>query len=131
MESQLLRGFVCSGAGEGKYFMGLEHYRNEFKAKLGFLPYQGTLNLELRGKELLKLELLRKSKHIVVKGFKEGRRYFGSVKCFKAEFRGVNCWLIIPEKSRYKNIVEIISSEYLREKFNLKDGDEAIIELKN
>ncbi|MEW6069545.1 MAG: DUF120 domain-containing protein, partial [Candidatus Thermoplasmatota archaeon] len=113
---------VCSGTGEGKYYMSLEHYCSEFKKKLGFLPYPGTLNLKLKSDEIFKLEILKKAKSIVISGFKEGNKYFGAVKCFKAKFRGISCWLIIPEKTRYKNIVEIISNEYLREKLKLKDG---------
>lgn len=125
----LLRGIVCSGTGEGKYYMGLKHYLKEFEDKLGLAPYPGTLNLRLSSNEVGILEILKKAKAIVVKGFKEGEKYFGAVRCFKANMKGLNCWLIIPEKTRHKNIVEIISGECLREKFKLKDGDEVDLEV--
>ena len=40
-------GIVVSGMGEGAYYMALEGYRKQFKEKLGFEPYPGTLNVKL------------------------------------------------------------------------------------
>ncbi|HXV45112.1 MAG TPA: DUF120 domain-containing protein, partial [Nitrososphaera sp.] len=38
-------GSVVSGMGEGAYYMSLEGYRKQFKQKLGYEPYPGTLNV--------------------------------------------------------------------------------------
>jgi riboflavin kinase len=127
MRSLLLQGIVCSGTGEGKYYMSLKRYRNGFKSKLSLSPFPGTLNLELSSNELSKLENLKKS--IVIGGFIENKKYFGAVKCFEANVKGINCWLIIPEKTRYKNVVEIICDAYLRDELNLKDGDKLEVEV--
>src|SRR5438270_8392425 len=40
-------GTVVSGMGEGAYYMSLEGYKIQFKEKLGYEPYPGTLNVRL------------------------------------------------------------------------------------
>ena len=42
-----LNGAVVSGIGEGKYYMSLPAYKEQFKTHLGFEPYPGTLNIRL------------------------------------------------------------------------------------
>ncbi|HUW86625.1 MAG TPA: DUF120 domain-containing protein, partial [Methanoregula sp.] len=43
----ILSGMVVSGIGEGKYYMSLEPYKQQFSSHLGFEPYPGTLNIRL------------------------------------------------------------------------------------
>ena len=43
----MLSGTVVSGIGEGKYYMSLEPYKEQFRTHLGFEPYPGTLNIRL------------------------------------------------------------------------------------
>src|SRR5919199_700569 len=40
-------GNVISGMGEGAYYMSLDGYRKQFKDKLGYNPYPGTLTVKL------------------------------------------------------------------------------------
>ena len=40
-------GRVVSGMGEGSYYMSLFGYRKQFKEKLGYEPFPGTMNLKL------------------------------------------------------------------------------------
>lgn len=42
-----LEGRVVSGMGEGAYYMSLEGYRKQFREKLGYEPFPGTLNIKL------------------------------------------------------------------------------------
>lgn len=42
------KGRVTTGLGEGQYYISLEGYRKQFIDKLGFEPYPGTLNLQLK-----------------------------------------------------------------------------------
>ena len=46
-KSYSLSGTVVSGIGEGKYYMSLPAYKQQFKVVLGFEPYPGTLNIRL------------------------------------------------------------------------------------
>lgn len=123
-ERLLVKGIVVAGAGEGKYYTRLGGYQKEFIKKLGFKPYPGTLNLELPSAELEKLNILRSARGIIIEEFEnEDGTSFGAVKCFHAEIKNIKCAVILPERSRYKNVIEVISKEYLRKKLELKNGD--------
>ena len=117
-------GRVVSGIGEGKYYTEQNGYVNQFKEKLGFVPHPGTLNVEIKYIERNKLRLLKDYNTILVDEFRDKDRTFGGVRCFKAEINGVKGAIVLPLRSHYSNILEIISPYCLREKLNLKDGDE-------
>jgi CTP-dependent riboflavin kinase len=64
-------------------------------------------------------KLLKKAKAIeIAKGFRRGR-------CFNACFMDtLKCAIVIPEVENYpENILEVVASINLRQKFKLKDGD--------
>ena len=42
-----LSGSVISGLGEGAYYMSLKGYTKQFKVKIGYIPFPGTLNIKL------------------------------------------------------------------------------------
>ena len=42
-----LSGSVISGLGEGAYYMSLKGYTKQFKTKIGYVPFPGTLNIKL------------------------------------------------------------------------------------
>src|ERR671928_100116 len=44
------KGTIVSGMGEGAYYMSLDGYKKQFKEKLGYEPFPGTLNLKLEEK---------------------------------------------------------------------------------
>lgn len=123
----IFEGKVVSGLGEGRYYTEQRGYVDQFKEKLGFVPYPGTLNVEIEHVERNKIRLLKDSKAINIEEFKTKNRTFGGVKCFRAEINGVNGAIVLPLRSHYSNILEFISQYYLREKLNLKDGDEVKI----
>ena len=41
-----LKGILVSGMGEGAYYMGLKGYTKQFKPKIGYIPFPGTLNID-------------------------------------------------------------------------------------
>jgi len=74
-----LKGKVFSGGGTGSLFVNLPWAKKQFKEKLGFNPYPGTLNLQLPPRTDVK-ELRNATRGIKIEspeGFHEGR-------CFKA-----------------------------------------------
>ena len=102
-------------------------YVNQFKEKLGFVPYPGTLNVEIQFVERNKLRLLKNYRALTIDEFQTENRTFGSVRCFKADVNGSEGAIVLPLRSHYSNILEFISPHNLREKLNLKDGDEVKI----
>jgi riboflavin kinase len=119
----MIKGVVSSGFGEGGYYITQKGYTKQFKKKLKIEPYEGTLNLKLTSGELKGLEHLKNSEGIKIHGFDTGGRTFGAVKCFNAKINNVDCAVVIPKRSHYKDVIEVISKVHLRRTLSLKDGD--------
>lgn len=119
-------GELVTGLGEGRYYVGLKGYKKQFKNKLNFIPYAGTLNLKVDEKTG---RLIRNiSNFILIEGFATKKRSFGGLKCSKAkiEARGKSIIgaVILPFRTVHgEDIVEVIAPEFLREKIGVKDGD--------
>ncbi len=127
-----LKGSLVSGMGEGAYYMGLKGYTKQFKAKIGYVPFPGTLNVRLDKKihqEAIKqFETLE---GIKIKSFSDGKRTYGWVKCFPAKLNGsTNCQLIILERTHHDDsIIELISKVCIRKSEKLKDGSKVSIKI--
>lgn len=119
-----IEGEVVTGIGEGKYYTSQEKYRSQFKEKLGFEPFPGTLNLKISEESLLASSLLAVEDGIMIDGFEAGERTFGRVKCFMAKIGNVRAAVVFPERSHHpSNVIEMISPVDLRRKLKLRDGD--------
>jgi len=119
----LFKGKVASGLGEGRYYTEQGGYIEQFRDKLGFVPYPGTLNVEIEYVERNKLRLLKDHRAININEFKTKNRTFGGVRCFRAKIGGSDGAIVLPLRSHYSNILEFVSKDFLRKKLNLKDGD--------
>ena len=122
----LLNGSIVRGLGEGAYFMSMKHYQNEFKKKLGFKAYSGTLNLKVDKKQFA---LLKSLSPIKINGFKRQNKTFGGVSCYRAKIKNIEGSIIIPNLTKHKNIVEFIAHVHLKSKLKLKDGNKVKIKL--
>ncbi len=131
-EVYYITGEVFSGLGEGRYYMQLRGYREQFLEKLGFNPFPGTLNLRLKTEEDIKLkERLMDYRGIVIDGFENGNRTYGSARCYRAEIEGIEGAVIIPSRSHYTlNTLEFIAPVKIREEIGLKDGDIVTIKVR-
>jgi len=142
LEEILIVGEVTEGMGEGGYYVRIQEYYIQFKEKLGFNPWYGTLNLQFNdlNKELLE-ESLKNQIPVRIEGFekedeKHGKRTFGSVECYNCNISCLDnqdkkikaAILRIKRTHHKKNIVEIIAEPYLREILKLKDGDRIRLE---
>ncbi|MCE8423003.1 MAG: DUF120 domain-containing protein [Candidatus Methanoperedens sp.] len=118
---KILRGRVITGLGEGQYYISLEGYRAQFREKLGFDPYPGTLNLRL---DMPSIELRKKiGANIRITGFTDNNRTFGSGSCFYVRIKDQKGAVIIPERTHYpEDIIEVIAPVNLRDHLNVKDG---------
>jgi riboflavin kinase len=125
----IFKGKVVSGLGEGRYYTEQDKYIEQFKEKLGFIPFPGTLNVEIEFVERNKLRLLKNRKAIDIEEFKTENRTFGGVRCFRASINGVEGAIVLPLRSHYSNVLELISEIYLRDELDLKDGDSVIVEI--
>jgi len=127
-----LEGTVFSGLGEGAYYISKENYLKQITEKLGFEPYQGTLNLKLNSDYDIKTRMeLEVYPAIEVEGFKNTDRSFGLVKCYPAIINNtVKGAVTIATRSHYDiSVLEIIAPVFLRKQLNLKDGNKVKIEV--
>lgn len=117
-----IKGIVTTGFGKGAYFLGQEFYKSKFNEKCGFIPFPGTLNIIVPEKDLKNIKKMKdKCKNIIKPD--EG---FGGVKYIKAVLEdSVTGAIVFPEKTTHEeNYLEFIAKSKLRDKLNLKDGDE-------
>ncbi len=125
-----IAGRLVSGLGEGGYYTTLEGYKKQFEAKLGFIPFPGTLNLSLDLLCIVARKKLDGRKGIKIDSFESENRTFGGAKCFPCKIlneraEGIKSAVILPERTHYpEDILEIISPVYLRGELDLKNGDE-------
>lgn len=127
-----LKGILVSGMGEGSYYMSLKGYTKQFKSKINYIPFPGTLNVKLQKKEFVDAaQQFLALPGITIKGFSDGKRSYGWVKCFNAKLNNsINCELIILERTHHDNsIIELISKINIRKTGKLKDGSKLTIKI--
>ncbi len=132
----IIEGTIVSGIGEGGYYMALDGYRKQFKTKLGYIPYPGTLNIKISGNPSIrnrdKIDFIP---YVFIKGFSDLKRTYGWVKCFPVIINdngGVQTHLLLLERTHHdKNMVEIIAPVYLKGLLGLTNGNEIKILVKD
>ncbi len=125
---KILSGKVITGLGEGQYYISLEGYRKQFREKLGFDPYPGTLNLKLDPQSI---ELRKRiTGHIRISGFTDENRTFGKGSCFNVRISDIDGAVITPERTHYpEDIIEIIAPLNLRNYLDIRDGSAVQVEV--
>ena len=124
-------GMITSGMGEGAYYMSMKGYTKQFKSKLGYVPYPGTLNVQLNEKKSSEaISQLSNYEGTRINSFSDGKRTFGWVKCFRSKINNkIDCELILLERTHHDTtIVEFISKNNIRK--SLKIGDRSNIKIK-
>ena len=127
-----LQGVLVSGTGEGAYYMGLEGYTKQFRPKIGYIPFPGTLNVRLDKKihqEAIKQFQILEG--IKIESFSDGKRTFGWVNCFTAKLNNsIDCQLIILERTHHDDsIIELISKVCIRKTAKLENGSKVLIRI--
>jgi riboflavin kinase len=123
------RGTIISGMGEGAYYMSMKGYTKQFKTKLGYVPFPGTLNVKLKDKESIEAKRsLDAYTTILVDGFSDGKRTYGWVKCYPAKITGISAALILLERTHHDDsIIELISEENIKKATKLSTGSKVTI----
>ena len=119
----VLHGKVANGMGEGGYYICQPQYMEQFEKVLGFRPFEGTFNLSVDKEDMNKLEMMKSSSGYLINGFTSEGRSFGNVIAYKAKIRNIDCAVVVPERSHYKEIIEIICQYHLRRTLSLNEGD--------
>jgi riboflavin kinase len=123
-----LTGTVADGKGEGKFFVGLDGYAEQFESKLGYTPFPGTLNLHLSPDSTERREALDTLEPIHIDGWEDGDRTYGPVTCYVVCFPENDtveaAHVLVPERTDHgEDRLEIIAPVKLRDACDLDDGD--------
>src|SRR5919197_3982817 len=127
-------GNIVSGMGEGAYYMSLQGYRKQFKEKLGYEPYLGTLNVRLTDQIYMNARLeLGKHPSIFIDGFSDGTRTYGWVKCYRATINDgalENAAVLVLERTHYDDsMLEVIAPIWIKQAAGLKNGDRTKVQV--
>ena len=123
-------GNIISGMGEGAYYMSMKGYTKQFKSKLGYIPFPGTLNVKLKDKKFVEAKHeLDAHEGIKIDGFSDGKRTYGWVKCYPAKINNsVDGMIITLERTHYDDsILELISHTSIKKAAKLSTGSQISI----
>ena len=124
------KGTIVSGMGEGAYYMSMRGYEKQFKSKLGYVPFPGTLNVKLKDKEFIEAKrTLAAHLGIMINGFSDGKRTYGWVKCYPAKINNsIEAALITLERTHHDDsVIELISRENIKKATKLSTGSQISI----
>lgn len=126
-----LDGVVESGQGAAKEFITLPGYARQFRERLGYEPYPGTLNLAVDGDRFA--TALQEAEGIRIDAWSDGDDEFGGASCVPVtvgtdERSSARCHLIVPDRSRYEAVAEIMAPNRLRDVLDVSDGDPVSVE---
>ncbi|WP_435062983.1 DUF120 domain-containing protein [Halobaculum sp. EA56] len=128
-----LSGTVTSGMGEGRHYIQLSGYHEQFVERLGYEPFPGTLNVSLTEAAVRARAGLDSVEGVPIDGWEDEERTFGPATCYAAEVRaeadaGADAFapahVIVPKRTHHdEDQLEVIAPAKLREELGLDDGD--------
>ncbi|MFB6226997.1 MAG: DUF120 domain-containing protein [Halobacteriales archaeon] len=135
-ETITLEGSVTSGMGEGRHYISLPGYMEQFETRLGYPPFAGTLNLDLTPASVRARAGLTAFEPVTIDGWEGDDRTYGPAFCYSAtlEPEGADgdgdpgkyetAHVITPERTHHdEDQLEVIAPEKLRDELDLADGD--------
>ena len=128
------KGTIVSGMGEGAYYMSLDGYKKQFKEKLGYEPYPGTLNVKLVDQiSMNSRREISRYPSIFINGFSDNSRTYGWAKCYKADINGGvlnDAAVLVLERTHYDDsMLEVIAPISLKQTMGIKNGDEISVRI--
>jgi riboflavin kinase len=127
-----LAGVVTSGMGEGRHYISLPGYMEQFVEKLGYEPFPGTLNVDLDEESIRARARLGAIEPITIDGWADKKRTYGPAYCYPATLfadeRYEPIHVITPERTHHDDShLELIAPEQLRETLGLSDDNEVSV----
>jgi riboflavin kinase len=126
-----LRGTVTSGMGEGRHYISLPGYMRQFRERLGYEPFPGTLNVELSDESIRSRARMDALDPVEIDGWADDERTYGPAFCWPAAVettdgeRYDDVHVIAPERTHHDaDQLEVIAPEKLRETLEIEDDDE-------
>ena len=130
-----LTGTVTGGMGEGRHYISLEGYMTQFRERLGYEPFPGTLNVQLTESSVRAAAGIDSVDGIRIDGWEDEERTFGPATCYPARVETPEdsfepTHVIVPERTHHdEEYLEVIAPRKLRDELDLADGDELAVVL--
>jgi riboflavin kinase len=130
-----LEGAVTGGMGEGKHYISLSGYMTQFRDRLGYEPYPGTLNVDLTPDSVRARAAIGSLDAVPIDSWEDDERTFGSATCYAATvgFEGEtyeDAHIIVPDRTHHDETqLEIIAPDRLRDALGLTDGDQITVRI--
>ena len=128
-----LHGTVTGGMGEGRHYISLPGYKEQFVDRLGYEPFPGTLNVDLDADSTRSHAALDGLEPVRIDGWEDDERTYGPAFCWPARLDSVDgandegyeaAHVIAPERTHHgQDKVELIAPDRLRDELGLDDGD--------
>ncbi|RLM56431.1 DUF120 domain-containing protein [Halobellus sp. Atlit-31R] len=124
-----LDGTVTSGMGEGRHYISLPGYMEQFEDRLGYEPFPGTLNVDLDEESIRARSAMTSLSGVPIDGWEDDERTFGPATCYNATVEygddvAETAHIIVPERTHHDETqLEIIAPSKLRDTLGLADDD--------
>ncbi len=117
-----LQGTVSSGFGEGKYFTQLDWVVEQFLTKLGFVPYPGTLNVDIDERDWGNLVRFGQDGGASIE---PTNKAFCSAICYEALINGrIVGAVVMPGTTKHPTgKIEIVAPVSIKKTLSIVDGD--------
>ncbi|WP_135534854.1 MULTISPECIES: DUF120 domain-containing protein [Halostella] len=129
-----LAGTVTGGMGEGRHYISLPGYMEQFVDRLGYEPFAGTLNVDLTEASVRRRSAMASLDPIPIEGWEDEERTYGPAICYPAAIettdgtRYEECHIITPERTHHdEDQIELIAPIKLRDELGLDDDDHLTI----
>ncbi|WP_254769087.1 CTP-dependent riboflavin kinase [Salinilacihabitans rarus] len=129
-----LEGTVTSGMGEGRHYISLPGYSRQFEERLGYEPFPGTLNVDLREDSVRRRSAVASLEPVHIDGWEDDERTYGPAVCHPATVETADgstyegAHTIAPERTHHDDDqLELIAPAKLRDALALADGDHVTI----
>ncbi|SFC54786.1 riboflavin kinase [Halobiforma haloterrestris] len=129
-----LEGTITSGMGEGRHYISLSGYQRQFEDRLGYEPFPGTLNVELRDDSVRRRSAVSSLEPVPIDGWEDEDRTYGPAVCYPATIETADgesyegAHTIAPERTHHdEDQLEVIAPDKLRDELGLEDGDHVTV----
>jgi riboflavin kinase len=125
-----LTGTVTGGMGEGRHYITLSGYMEQFRERLGYEPFPGTLNVDLTERARRERSALETFDAVPIDGWEDEDRTYGPATCYPTTVAAGDdeyerAHVIVPVRTHHDEAqLEVIAPVKLRDELGLDDGEE-------
>ena len=125
-----LRGAVTGGMGEGRHYITLPGYAEQFRERLGYDPFPGTLNVDLTEESVRRRGEMAGIDAVPIDAWEGDDRTYGAATCYgvtlvAGDERYDEVHAIVPDRTHHDDDqLELIAPDRLRDALDLDDDDQ-------